>query len=356
MRIRSSYWGRSNGSDVEIFTLSENGITLKLSNYGALIQSLIVPDGNDNNIDVVLGYDSLSEYEADYSAMGVVPAIFANRIANGQFQINGKKIQLDCKGNKYSLHAGSIGKKVWLAKQYQSEEGSGVKFSIQIEDSFEGFPGPINLQVTYFLDKFGQIFTLYEASAEQDTSVNLTNHAYFNLGENDILSHQVCLLSNKIVITDENSIATGEIRNIADTVFDFTKPKKIGLEINSNDPILNNCNGYDINYVIESDNSIEVIFPLTKIKYQVHHVADVFSEVSGIKMKLHSSQPGVQFYTGNSLDGRLGKNGKKYTPRSGFCLETQHFPNSPNIDHFPTTMLKSGENFSELSVLRFSFE
>lgn len=270
MSVTKTTWGQINNKDVFLYSITEGQILLKLSNYGALMQSLLVLDKNQQNVDILLGYDQLVSYINDDSYMGVVPAIFANRIAGGEFLLNGKRVELNRKGAKHALHAGAIGKEVWDAKVHESAAGTGVIFTLQVKDGYDGFPGEIKLKVTYFVDKSGLLYTSYEAESSTDTVINLTNHAYFNLGEKDILSHKLRLYSDAILTTDIEAIPTGEIRSIKGSAFDFTKYKEVGQSIDEGDQQLVYGKGYDINYVISRKHKSSVKHPISKIEINRH--------------------------------------------------------------------------------------
>ena len=356
MGIKKVTWGEFKNKKVFIYSIKEGSTVLKLSNYGALMQSLIVLDKSKQNIDILLGYDHLVSYINDSSYMGVVPAVFANRISRGKLLLNGKEVELDRKGAKHALHAGAIGKEVWEATVHESANGTGVIFTLRVQDGYDGFPGDIRLKVTYFLDKNGFVYTAYEAESSKDTVINLTNHAYFNLGEKDILSHMLRIYSDSILETDIELIPTGKTRNIKNSAFDFTKYKKVGQSIDEDDQQLIYGKGYDINYITNRIHKNVVNHPISQEEIIIYPVADMRSNKSGIELKLLSSQPGVQLYTANQMSSESGKKNVKHFSRAGLCLETQHYPDSPNHVKFPSTTLKKGMKYFEMSVYKLSVD
>ncbi len=355
MSITSKKWGEVSGNVVNLYSITEGQTTLVVSNYGALIQSLFIPNKLGESQDIVLGFDDLAAYQADTIHMGVTPAIFVNRIRNGAFNLNGKKVQLQCNGKPYSQHAGQINKLVWKAEVIENTNGSGVKFLLIVENGFEGFPGPIYFTVTYFLDKSELFYIQYNVISDQDTVINLTNHAYFNLGGEDILSHELKIKSDVILKTDEDILPTGELSYFEEvSPFNFQRLKKIGKDIDQENSVLNIAQGYDVSYVVDQCMPVAVFNPLTSKEEQVSFAVETFSEQSGVRLQLFTSQSIVHFYSGNSMDGAVGKKKRKHLPRIGFCLETQAYADAPNQPHFPSTILKKGERFSELSVYKFS--
>ncbi|MDA7742545.1 hypothetical protein N8865_02915, partial [Francisellaceae bacterium] len=309
MSVTSKKWGEVSGNVVNLYSITEGQTILVVSNYGALIQSLFVPNKLGESQDIVLGFNDLAAYQADTIHMGVIPAIFVNRIRDGAFNLNGKKVQLECQDKPYSQHAGQINKLVWAAEVIENKEGSGVIFSLKVEDGFEGFPGPIYFAVTYFLDKSEFLYIQYHAISDQDTVINLTNHAYFNLGGEDILSHELRINSNAVLKTDENILPTGELSYFKEaSPFNFQRSKRIGKEIDQEGFALNIAQGYDVSYVVDQCMPVLVLNPLINKEEQTFFAVEAFSERSGIQLQLYTSQPIVHFYSGNSMDGAMGKN------------------------------------------------
>ncbi len=333
-----------NGKAVQLYTLkNKQGMSVEFSNYGATIIAINVPNRESKFENVVLGYDSIAGYYAGKSYFGSIVGRFANRIANGKFTIEGKEYSAPLNNGKNTLHGGinSIDKQVW---DVQQKEGA-IVFSILIPDGENGYPGNVNLSVSYSLTDQNEIVIDYLASTDKTTILNVSNHSYFNLSgdpSQTILSHQVKLFASKFTPVDSTLIPTGELKDVKGTAFDFTTPKTIGRDIEMNEEQLVLGKGYDHNFVL--DEGAEKLRP-----------AAVVEEVnSGRKMEVFTTQPGVQFYSGNFLDGTQQGRGTSFQKRSGFCLETQFFPDSPNQPNFPTTILKPGETFSSKTIYRFS--
>ena len=356
MGIKKTLWGVTEGQKVYLYTIKNGGVSVTLSNYGALIQSLSLKDKNNCLRDVVLGFDTLDEYIIDECYMGVVPAIYANRISNGSFKLNGKMVYLDCDDGSNALHAGKIGKKVWKTRIVEKENLVMVVFSICIDSNFHGFPKGLLIEVIYSLDDSGIFNIIYEAVTKKDTIINLTNHTYFNLGEEDILSHKLTLNSNSILITDINNLPTGDFRLVRGTPFDFRNAKVIGEDINSNDYQIKSGAGYDINYIVNKNSSskVSICHPITGINLFVDKIANLQSDETGISLEVLGSQPGVQLYSSNYLKNKKGKYGCYHGRYKGVCLETQHYPDSPNYPNFPSSILKKGDMYQHIASYRFS--
>ena len=354
MSISKQYWGQILDQEVSLYTISNANATIKISNFGALIQSIIVSNKHNKSTDVILGYDTLEEYVSDEMSIGTVPAVFVNRISDAQFKIGDNIYDVGVSRGKYCLHAGPIEKEVWSATEISNTNGCGVTFTLSVGDDYHGFPGPIHFKVSYFVTNTGQLQMYYNATADKDTAINLTNHAYYNLdGEGDILNHHLKLNSTKITETNENLVASGDIADISGSVFDFSKTKMIGRDIKSDDKNIQHAGGYDFNYVLDTTTPKQIKSSLDDSKFDIHRASKLSSDKTGIQMTISTSQPGVQVYTSNSLTPRVGKNNSKYGKYSAVCLETQHFPNSPNIPHFPSTILRMGEEYSHVSVFDF---
>ena len=333
------------GKQVKLFTLKNSkGMEVQLTNYGASIVALKVPDKQGVAEDVVLGYDSVQGYVNGKSYFGCVAGRYANRIAQAKFTLDGKVYALAANNGVNSLHGGVRGfdKQVWDAVQ----DGNNVTFTFVSADGEEGYPGKLTVTLTYRLDSNENRLQLqYGASTDKATVLNLANHSYFNLegqGKGDILNHEIMINAKAFTPVDSTLIPTGEQKKVAGTAFDFTQPVKIGARINDTSDIqIRYGLGYDHNFVLASGNGA------------LRLAAIVVAPVSGRTLEVLTTEPGVQFYTGNFLNGSEKGKGAVYGHRSGFCLETQHFPDSPNQPAFPSTVLKPGETFQSTTVFAF---
>jgi aldose 1-epimerase len=333
-----------NGRKVVLFTLTNpNGMRAKITNYGAILVSLEVPDRSGKLDDITLGFDSLDGYIKVHPYFGAIVGRYANRIGKAQFTLDGVVYKLAANNGENHLHGGEKGfdKAVWNPIECKAEsQKAWVKLSYISEDGEEGYPGNLACTVTYTLTEDDELKISYEAATDKTTIVNLTNHAYFNLagqGNGDILDHELKLNADKYTPVDEELIPTGEIKSVKDTPMDFTSPMSIGSRINQVE------GGYDHNYVLNSDGGTLAL------------CAEVYEPTSGRVMTIHTTEPGVQFYTGNFLDGTLtGKDGKVYKKHYAFCLETQHFPDSPNKSNFPSVVLLPGQKYTSETVYKFS--
>lgn len=341
-----------NGKKTTLFTLkNEGGIMVTLTNYGAKIVSVFAPDKNGTLEDVVLGFKSVDEYVAGDAGQGAVVGPYANRIANGQFEIDGQVYQLPVNNHKACLHSGteSFYRQVYDAKEIQTADGPAVEMTLQSPDGQWGFPGNKNVKVTYTLTKDNGLKIDYEATTDKSCYFNLTNHVYFNLkgeGMGDILDHVLIVDANSsTAVGDSTLIPTGEIADIRGTAMDFTTPHTIGERINDPMPQLKMGGGYDHNYILNKDqNGNEITF-----------CASLYEPASGRFMECFTTEPAVQLYTGNFLKGNLiGKRGNAYNYRNGVCLETQHYPDSPHHANFPNTLLKPGETLKSTTIYKFS--
>ena len=334
------------GRPVSMYTLTNSkGATMKVINYGGIIVSLEVPDKDGNPVDVVLGYDSLEAYVKRNPFFGALVGRYGNRIGKAKFTLDGKEYNLAKNNNGNHLHGGTKGfdKVLWDVEEASSDEGVALKLSYLSKDMEEGYPGNLDVDVIYTLTDDNTIKFDYKATTDKKTIVNLTQHTYFNLngGKSDILSHELVLHADKFIPVDETLIPTGEIRPVENTPMDFTKPTRIGERINSDYEQIRFGKGYDHCWVINGEG--------------LKRAAEVYDPVSGIEMVMHTTEPGVQFYTGNFLDGSLtGKNKVVYKQRTGFCLETQHFPDSPNKSNFPSVVLEPGQTYSTQTTYKFS--
>jgi len=336
------------GHVVDIYTLrNRGGIEVKITNYGGIITSLKVPDRDGKFADIVLGFDNLDSYLKGDPYFGALIGRYGNRIAKGRFTLNGVEYKLAVNNGENHLHGGIKGfdKVVWDAKPVKVPNGVALQLSYLSKDGEEGYPGNLAVKVLYRLTNQNQLLIAYSATTDKDTVVNLTSHSYFNLagqGNGDILNHQMFINANRFTPTDAGSIPTGELKSVTGTPFDFTKTTAIGARINQDDEQLKLAKGYDHNFVLNGRAGT------------MRQAATVYESTSGRVMEIWTDQPGVQFYTGNFLDGTLtGKDGKVYQQRYGFCLETQHYPDSPNKPSFPTTVLRAGQRYHTVTIHKF---
>lgn len=335
------------GQAVEIFTLTNrHGLKAKVITYGALLTELHVPDRQGQFADVVLGFDNLARYLQGHPHFGCTTGRFANRIAQGRFTLGGKEYKLAVNNGPNHLHGGlkGIDKRVWKATPVSEPNSSAARFSYFSPDGEEGYPGNLNIDVTYSLTDDDELQIDYVATSDQPTPVNLTNHSYFNLagaGSGDILSHELEINATNYTPVDETSIPTGEIAPVAGTVMDFTRLTAIGSRFNQlrTIPV-----GYDHNYVVNKSKPGELSF-----------AAQCYEPKSGRLMKVFTTEPGIQLYTANYLDGTIkGKGGKVYHKNYAFCLECQHFPDSVNHPNFPSVILNPGAKYTQTTVHKFS--
>ncbi|MEM6798186.1 MAG: aldose epimerase family protein [Planctomycetota bacterium] len=336
---------------VRLYTLkNKSGMTVKITNYGAIITSIVVPDRDGKLADVALGYDRMEDYlsAVDKPYFGAVVGRYGNRIAGGAFSLDGQTYSLATNNGPNHLHGGVIGydKVIWDVQP--TDAVNTLKLGYLSKDTEEGYPGNVRVTVTYTLNDANELTVHYQATTDKPTPVNLTQHTYFNLkgeGQGTILDHQLMLNAKQFTPVDETLIPTGELAPVAGTPFDFTTAKPIGRDVGQSQQQLEFGLGYDHNWVLDRQGD------------GLQLAARVVEPTSGRVLEIHTTEPGIQFYCGNFLDGRLkGKSGKAYVHRGGFCLETQHFPNSPNQPSFPSTILKPGEIYDTTTVFRFSAE
>jgi aldose 1-epimerase len=347
--IEKSAWGKMpDGTPVELFTLkSSKGMEVKISNYGGIVTSMTAPDRSGKFEDVVLGYDKLDGYLKATPYFGCLVGRYANRIAKGQFTLDGKIYALATNNYPNTLHGGLKGfdKVVWnVVRARVTSEGPALELSYLSKDGEEGFPGNLNVTATYTLTEKNELRTDFKATTDKPTVVNLTQHSYFNLrGKGDVLGHEVYINADKFTPVDANLIPTGELRPVAGTPFDFTKPTSIGARIVQADEQLKFGNGYDHNWV------------LNKTPGELSLAARVVEPETGRVLEILTTEPGMQFYTGNFLDGTItGKGGWTYKFREGFAMEPQHFPDSPNQPNFPSTVLRPGQVYKNTIIQRVS--
>jgi aldose 1-epimerase len=341
-------WGTAAGKQVELFTLDlGQGNSAAITNFGAALVSLYVRDRSGEVADVTLGYDSVQEYEQCTKYLGVVVGRYANRIAGAQFTLGGKEYQLAANDGRNHLHGGPGGfaKRVWDPEVISTETGEALKLSYFSPDGEEGYPGNLQVEVVYSPTGTGGLRIDYVASCDQDTVLNLTNHAYFNLaghGSGPILDHELEICADFYTPADAESIPTGEILKVEGTPMDFRSKTAIGARIDADFDQLRYAGGYDHNWVLRRTGSG------LALAARVEHAP------TGRVMEVLTTKPGIQFYTGNYLDGVAGKGGAKYEWRGGFCLETQFFPDSPHQAHFPCPILRAGERYAHSTIYQFS--
>jgi len=343
MSIQKQDFGKTSEAEtVDLYTLTNaNGLQAEIMTYGGIARSLQVPDRDGNFADIVLGHETLDEYIKGHPYFGATIGRYGNRIAKGKFTLNDVEYTLATNNGENHLHGGIKGfdKAVWNAEQMQTETSVGLKLTYRSCDGEEGYPGNLSCIVSYTLTNDNELKISYEAETDKATVINLTNHSYFNLAghdSGDILGNELMLNADHFTPVDEGLIPTGEIKSVKGTPMDFTTATPIGSRI------AQVKGGYDHNYVLNSsDGSLAL-------------AASVYEPKSGRVMEISTTQPGVQFYTGNFLDGSNKGKGTVYNKHSGFCLETQHFPDSPNKPQFPSVVLKPGEKYTHLTVHKFS--
>ena len=339
------------GVDVEIYTLSNaHGLKARIMTWGAILLSLEVPDREGIFQDIVLGHDSLTGYlNPDTNPyFGGIVGRYGNRIDKGKFTLDGAEYSLATNNNENHLHGGNQGfdKVVWTAEEMMSGPEPSLKLTYLSKDGEEGYPGNLHCTVIYTLTNNDELKISYTAQTDKTTVVNLTHHSYFNLtgAQRDVLDHELLLNADRYTPVDAGLIPTGELAPVKNTPLDFTTPAKIGARINDDFEQLKFGGGYDHNWILNKENEGELTL-----------AARVFEPASGRVMEIYTTEPGIQFYSGNFLDGAIaGKAGRVYNHRFGFCLETQHFPDSPNQPQFPSTILKPGEKYSHLTVHKFT--
>ncbi len=346
-KVTSQPFGKlPDGTPVELFTLTDGAYEARIVTYGGVVVSLKTPDRQGKSADVVLGFDDVDGYVANFNGssdafFGAIIGRYANRIAHGSFTLDGKKYSLPQNNGENSLHGGPHGfnNVVWKAKLI----ANGVELSYLSEDGEAGYPGNLSATVQCTLVK-GDLRIEYSATTDKDTIVNLTNHSYFNLaGQGDILNHQLTLHASRFTPVDAGLIPTGELKPVESTPFDFRKATAVGARIKADDEQLRLGRGYDHNWVLDSGGG------------KLSEAAELYDPTSGRVLKVLTDQPGIQFYSGNFLDGSIkGKGGKPDELHAALCLETQHYPDSPNHPDFPTTELKPGERYHTVTIYRFS--
>lgn len=346
---KESFGQLPDGTAVDLYTMTNaNGIEARIMTYGGIIVSLKTPDRAGNLGDITHGYDTLGGYLEKNPFFGSLVGRYGNRIGHGKFSLNGVTYELAQNNGQNHLHGGRVGfdKKVWKVERAEGAGADGVSLVLGYvsADGEENYPGNLAVRVTYTLTDANALRIDYHATTDKDTIVNLTNHAYFNLaGKGTIVDHELTLNADRFTPVDAELIPTGELRSVRQTPFDFIEAHRIGERIDATDEQISFGKGYDHNFV------------LSKPAGSLGLAARAYDPLSGRVLEVDTTEPGVQFYTGNFLDGSItGKGGRVYEKRSGFCLETQHFPDSPNKPQFPTTVLKKGEEYNTTTIFKFS--
>ncbi len=344
----SSFGSLPDGREVTQFTLrNSTGLEVRLLNYGGIITHLYAPDRNGDLADVVLGFDELEPYLTDSPYFGALIGRFGNRIAGGRFELDGEVYQLDCNDGSNHLHGGLEGfdKKLWGARSFEDEQGVGVVLTLVSEDGDQGYPGRLEVTVTYRLTANNELTTDYVATTDRATPVNLTQHSYFNLaGSGTVGDHELTLHASAYTPVSESLIPLGDIEPVADTPFDFTRPKPIGRDIDADEVQLKRANGgYDHNFVVDREGEANLTV-----------VARAYEPASGRVLEVLTEEPCFQLYTGNFLDGSIQGKGQRYERHGAFCVEPQHFPDSPNQARFPSTIVRPGDTYHTRMSFRFS--
>ena len=352
LKISKEIFGKTKeNTTIHKFILTnKNGMEVSVINFGGIITSLKSRDSKGNYEDVVLGFDNLSQYEDESPYFGAIIGRYGNRIAEGKFTLDGKTYNLAVNNDINHLHGGLKGfdKVVWDPSQEVTDSIASLILKYKSEDMEEGYPGNLKVKVTYSLDNNDELSVRYEAETDKKTIINLTQHSYFNLSgdfSKDILDHEVTIEADSFLPVDSTLIPTGEIRSVKGTPFDFRDSKNIGEDINISNIQLSYGNGYDHCWVVNNQN------------VGLRSVASAYHPMSGRIVEVYSDQPGIQFYSGNFLDGKLkSKQDGRYVFRSGLCLETQHYPNSPNEKNFPSVTLNPGEKYRTQTVFKFGYK
>jgi aldose 1-epimerase len=344
--VKSKTFGKTaDGKEVTLYELvNANGLRVTVMDYGAILVDLEVPDRDGELADINLGFDELEPYIKRNPLFGAVVGRYANRIENAKFTIDGVEYKITKNAGKNHIHGGRekrFDKVMWKGEEFQTADGAGVRLTYLSKDGDEGFPGNLNCTVTYTLTNKNELKINYRATTDKPTVVNMTNHAYFNLagaGNGDVLGHEMMINADFYTLGDKALIPTGEILSIKNTPLDFTEPRTIGSRIEQ----LTATRGYDHNYVLKNaDGSLTL-------------AARVYEPSSGRIMEVYTTEPGMQFYTANGMRNVQGKADKVYQNHYGFCLETQHFPDSPNKPHFPSPILRPGERYDTTTIFKFS--
>ena len=342
---KSTFGKTASGEEIDLYTcVNINGLVLKMMTFGAIVVSLEIPDRDGKLSNVNLGFESLDSYLAGHPYFGATIGRFCNRIFKGKFSLNGRKYTLATNDGSNHLHGGEKGfdKVVWDARSFVDKSGAGIEFNYRSPNGEEGYPGNLDVYVVYTLTNKNELMVEFSAISDMPTPINLTNHNYWNLGgvrSGNILGHELTIVANQYLEVNNNLIPTGKLLDVKGTPFDFTMAKTVGERIQSIPKIEGLPQGYDHCFVLPDDSK------------NLKLAARVKDSVSGRSMEIYTTQPGIQFYSGNFLDGRPESGG--YEQYDGFCLETQHFPDAPNQPKFLSTILIPGEKYNHLTVHRF---
>jgi aldose 1-epimerase len=338
-------WGQlPDGSEVKLFRLANSkGMEVTVTDYGCIMVDLLVPRSDGSKVDVNLGKDCLEDYLAGHPGFGAIIGRYANRIAGGMFSIDGHSYKINSKA-KHAIHGGTVGfdKRLWKGELTRADQSATLKLSYVSADGEEGFPGELAAVVSYTLNEDNVLAIDYQAKTTKPTVINLTNHAYFNLGgegSGDVLGHELTLHADEFTVTDDDLIPTGELAPVAGTPLDFTKAHTIGGRIESDYKAIQQGKGYDHNFVVRGKG----LRPCALVRHPS----------SGLCMEVQTTHPGVQLYTANHMKGVKGKDGHVYGSRHALCLETQHYPDSPNHPHFPSAVLRPGSEYQHRTTFRF---
>jgi aldose 1-epimerase len=350
MKIDKKSFGKlKNNKNVDLYTITnDNGMIVSITNYGGIISKIMVHDIYGNLQNIALGFENVAGYEKNDYYFGAIIGRYANRIGGGKFSIAGKSFKLEKNNGKNHIHGGKVGfdKIIWKAQTFKDENSIGLILTYKSKDGEGGYPGKLSCKVIYTITNKNEIEISYEATTDKDTICNFTNHSYFNLkdgGKTSILDHEIKINADYFTPIDEESIPTGKLRSVSGTPFDFSSLRLIGKLIEEDDPQIENGKGYDHNFVVRGEVG------------KLRKAATVIEETTGIVLDVETTEPGIQFYTGNQLKNTIiGRVNTQYDSRNGFCLETQHYPDSPNKQHFPSTLLKPGEKFSSKTIYKFS--
>lgn len=347
MNVHKRPFGTHHDGSVDLYTATnDNGLQLFVTNYGGIIVGIRTPDRNGRFDDICLGFDSFEPYLGPHPFFGALVGRYANRIAYGKFSLNGVDYQVPVNNGPHALHGGNRGfdKRLWRANGHINDDGCGVLLAYAADDGEEGYPGMLSVTVSYTLTNQNTLMIQYAAVPDKDTVVNLTNHAYFNLNPASphVYAHTFETPATHYAVASDELIPTGEFAPIAHTLFDFSTPTPIGRHIHEQHPMLAGGRGFDVGFVVPGDPGA------------LNLAGRVVEPVTGRTLTVHTTEPDCHLYTGGFLDGTLrGRNGKVYNQHSGLCLETQHFPDSPNKPHFPSTVLKSGQLMTSTTVFEF---
>lgn len=346
LAITKASFGDTPDGPADIYTFTnKNGIEARVTNYGAILVSLKMPDKAGQMGDIVLGFDSLAGYLGPHPHFGATIGRYGNRIAKGKFSLNGETFTLATNNGENHLHGGptGFGRQLWSAEELKTDDAIGVKLTYVSADMEEGYPGKMTVETTYLLNNQNELYLNYSATSDKTTVCNLTNHTYFNLkGEGDILDHQLMIKADNITPVDAGLIPTGELMPVENTPFDFRTAISVGARIDNPNEQLKIGGGYDHNFVINKETT------------GMELIAYIMESSTGRIVEVFSEEPGVQFYSGNFLNGSQKGKGRTYEYRSGLCLETQHFPDSPNQPNFPSTTLNAGDRYKTSTMWRLS--